>query len=53
MARSKKSRLHKEVVRAEARDRKRAAEKRMRVSGKSVFTIARLQGQSHDSKKSR
>lgn len=42
MAVSKKSRLAREVARAEARDRKRRADKRMKVSGKSVFTLARL-----------
>lgn len=42
MAVSKKSRFQKAVVKAEARDRKLRAKKRMRVSGKSVFTLARL-----------
>lgn len=48
MARSKKSRLHNEILRAAARDRKRSAARRMRVSGKGVFTLANLK----DSKKS-
>jgi capsular polysaccharide biosynthesis protein len=37
-----KSRMAREIAKAEARDRKRRAEKRMKVSGKSVFTLARL-----------
>ena len=51
MAKSKKSRFEKEITKALARDRKRAAEKKMRVSGKGVFTLARLQGSPGNSKK--
>ena len=36
--------FQRQVVKAEARDRKRAATKRMKVSGKSVFNLARLVG---------
>lgn len=53
MARTKKTRFEKEITKAMARDRKRVAEKKMRVSGKGVFTLARLQGSSGDSKKTR
>lgn len=44
MAHTKKSQLGRTLTRAFARDRKRSAKKRMRVSGKSVFTLARLVG---------
>ncbi len=41
----KKSMFQKALVKAEARDRKARSRQRMRVSGKSVFTLARLSGQ--------
>ncbi len=44
MARTKKSVLSRNLAKAMARDRKRAAEKRMRVSGKGVFNLARIVG---------
>jgi|GEM_PF-5472283 len=40
----KKSFFQQQVIKAAARDRKRDAQKRMRVSGKSVFNLARLVG---------
>lgn len=51
MAKSKKIRFDREITKAVSRDRKRAVEKKMRVSGKGVFSLARLQGSSKDSKK--
>ena len=44
MAQTKKSLLSRNLTKAMARDRKRAAEKRMRVTGKRVFTLARIVG---------
>lgn len=51
MARSKKNQLKRGLVRAAARDRKRSSYNKMRVTGKGVFTLARLQAGSQDSKK--
>ncbi len=44
MARTKKSMLSRNLTKAMARDRKRSAQKRMRVAGKGVFTLARIVG---------
>ena len=44
MARSKKSPFGRNLTKALARDRKKAAQKRMRVSGKGVFTLAKIVG---------
>lgn len=51
MARTKKTQLEKVITKAMARDRKRVAGKKMRVGGKSVFTLARLKDTSGGSKK--
>ncbi len=42
MAQSKRVASKQAPTRAAARDRKRLSKRKMRVSGKSVFTIARL-----------
>lgn len=42
MARSKSSKFQRQIIKAEARDRKRNSTHKMKVTGKSVFTIARL-----------
>jgi hypothetical protein len=52
MARSKKNQLKRGLARAASRDRKRSSQNKMRVSGKGVFILARLQGGPRDSKKS-
>lgn len=42
MARSKTSKFHKQIIKAEARDRKRNSAHKMKVTGKGVFTLAKL-----------
>lgn len=42
MARQKSSKFQRQVVKAEARDRKRNNAHKMKVTGKSVFNLARL-----------
>ncbi|QQS26669.1 hypothetical protein IPM44_03020 [bacterium] len=52
MAQSKKASRSNLPARAKSRDRKHTNEKKMRVSGKGVFTLARLTTNPKDSKKS-
>lgn len=51
MARSKKSQLTSPTIKAEARDRKQRAGKRMKVSGKGVLILGRLISQASKSGK--
>jgi hypothetical protein len=53
MAQSKKTSRSNTPARAQSRDRKRTNERKMRVSGKGVFTLARLTTNHKGSKKSR
>ncbi len=51
MARTKKSRLTQSLIKAEARDRKKYATNRMKVSGKGVFLLGRVSSSASKSRK--
>ncbi len=42
MAKSKSSKFQRQIIKAEARDRKRNSAHKMKVTGKGVFDLARL-----------
>jgi hypothetical protein len=42
MAKSKSSKFQRQIIKAEARDRKRNSTHKMKVTGKGVFNLARL-----------